>query len=170
MFQPTKTDLDQQLDDIAYELRVAADDLEQAAERVRTGETLLDVAPSAAWLVERLWGRHGTVEPAPDRSARFTTPYVSLELLTTWVIGMDGQVVPIKPKAFELLAFLIRHPGQVFTRDQLLEHVWGYDYGGETRTVDVHVHWLRSRIESDPGHPSFIHTVRGVGYVFRRPV
>ena len=62
----------------------------------------------------------------------------------------DGVVVPLKPKAFELLAFLIRHPGQVFTRDQLLEHVWGYDYGGETRTVDVHVHWLRSRIEADP--------------------
>ena len=62
----------------------------------------------------------------------------------------DGVVVPLKPKAFELLAFLIRHPGQVFTRDQLLEHVWGYDYGGETRTVDVHVHWLRTRIEDDP--------------------
>jgi DNA-binding response OmpR family regulator len=81
----------------------------------------------------------------------------------------DGEVLPIKPKAFELLAFLIRHPGQVFTRDQLLEHVWGYDYGGETRTVDVHVHWLRSRIENDPGNPAYIHTVRGVGYVFRRP-
>ena len=81
----------------------------------------------------------------------------------------DGVVVPLKPKAFELLAFLIRHPGQVFTRDQLLEHVWGYDYGGETRTVDVHVHWLRSRIEADPAHPAFLHTVRGVGYVFRRP-
>ena len=81
----------------------------------------------------------------------------------------DGEVVPLKPKAFELLAFLIRHPGQVFTRDQLLEHVWGYDYGGETRTVDVHIHWLRSRIEADPADPAFIHTVRGVGYVFRRP-
>ena len=81
----------------------------------------------------------------------------------------DGETLPIKPKAFDLLAFLIRHPGQVFTRDQLLERVWGYDYGGETRTVDVHIHWLRSRIETDPGHPAFIHTVRGVGYVFRRP-
>jgi DNA-binding response OmpR family regulator len=81
----------------------------------------------------------------------------------------DGKALPIKPKAFELLAFLIRHPGQVFTRDQLLEHVWGYDYAGETRTVDVHVHWLRSRIEADPGNPAYIHTVRGVGYVFRRP-
>ena len=82
----------------------------------------------------------------------------------------DGQAVPLKPKAFELLAFLLRHPGQVFTRDQLLEHVWGYDYGGETRTVDVHVHWLRSQVEEDPASPQFIHTVRGVGYVFRRPL
>lgn len=81
----------------------------------------------------------------------------------------DGQTLPVKPKAFELLAFLIRNPGQVFTRDQLLEKVWGYDYAGETRTVDVHVHWLRSQIEDDPGQPVFIHTVRGVGYVFRRP-
>ena len=81
----------------------------------------------------------------------------------------DGQAVPLKPKAFELLAFLLRHPGQVFTRDQLLEHVWGYDYAGETRTVDVHVHWLRSEIEADAARPEFIHTVRGTGYVFRRP-
>ena len=65
----------------------------------------------------------------------------------------DGDAVPLKPKAFELLAFLLRHPGQVFTRDQLLEHVWGYDYGGESRTVDVHVHWLRSEIEEDPASP-----------------
>ena len=81
----------------------------------------------------------------------------------------DGQTLPVKPKAFELLAFHIRNPGQVFTRDQLLEHVWGYDYAGETRTVDVHVHWLRSQIEEDPGSPAYLHTVRGVGYVFRRP-
>ena len=81
----------------------------------------------------------------------------------------DGQVLPVKPKAFELLAFLLRNPGQVFTRDQLLERVWGYDYAGETRTVDVHVHWLRAQLEPDPANPQFIHTVRGVGYVFRRP-
>ena len=81
----------------------------------------------------------------------------------------DGEVLPVKPKAFELLAFLLRNPGQVFTRDQLLERVWGYDYAGETRTVDVHIHWLRSQLEPDPSNPQFIHTVRGVGYVFRRP-
>ncbi|MGZ3586043.1 MAG: response regulator [Candidatus Limnocylindrales bacterium] len=81
----------------------------------------------------------------------------------------DGQVVPVKPKAFELLAFLVRHPGQVFTRDQLLERVWGYDYAGESRTVDVHVHWLRAQIEADTGRPVHLQTVRGVGYVLRRP-
>jgi DNA-binding response OmpR family regulator len=81
----------------------------------------------------------------------------------------DGRELPVRPKAFELLAFLVARPGQVFTRDQLLEHVWGYDYAGETRTVDVHVHALRSLIEDDAAEPRFLHTVRGVGYVFRRP-
>ena len=81
----------------------------------------------------------------------------------------NGQPVPVKPKAFELLAFLIRNAGQVFSREQLLERVWGYDYAGETRTVDVHVHWLRKRIEEDQANPRYLHTVRGVGYVFRWP-
>ena len=81
----------------------------------------------------------------------------------------DGVEVKVKPKVFELLAFLIRHAGQVVTRDQLLELVWGYDYAGETRTVDVHVHWLRAAIEVDPAQPNLIQTIRGVGYVLRRP-
>jgi DNA-binding response OmpR family regulator len=80
-----------------------------------------------------------------------------------------SEALPVKPKAFELLAFLLRNAGHVFTREQLLEKVWGYDYAGETRTVDVHVHWLRAQIESDPGNPVHLETVRGVGYVLRRP-
>lgn len=80
----------------------------------------------------------------------------------------DGAEVPMKPKVFELLAFLLRNAGQVVSRDQLLERVWGYDYAGETRTVDVHVHWLRSAIEADPARPTLVQTVRGVGYVLRR--
>ena len=80
----------------------------------------------------------------------------------------DGESVPVKPKAFELLSFLIRHQGQVFTRDQLLERVWGYDYAGESRTVDVHVHWLRGEVEEDPATPVHLQTVRGVGYVLRK--
>ncbi len=98
---------------------------------------------------------------------------VSLGDLTVDLAGhrllRDGVQVPLKPKVFELLAFLLRHPGQVFSREQLLEQVWGYDYAGETRTVDVHVHWLRSAIEPDPASPTLVHTVRGVGYVLRRP-
>ena len=81
----------------------------------------------------------------------------------------DGAAVPLKPKAFELLAFLLRHQGQVFTREQLLEQVWGYGFAGETRTVDVHVHWLRAEIEELPHDPQLLQTVRGVGYVLRRP-
>ena len=81
----------------------------------------------------------------------------------------DGTVRPIKPKAFDLLSFLLRHQGQVFSREQLLTDVWGYDYAGETRTVDVHVHWLRAEIEDDPQNPKVLETVRGVGYVLRRP-
>ncbi len=61
------------------------------------GEAVLDITPSAAWLVERLFGRHGTVEIRDDRGARFATPYASLELLATWVIGMDGQALPVSP-------------------------------------------------------------------------
>lgn len=79
----------------------------------------------------------------------------------------DGEVRSIKPKAFELLAFLLSHQGQAFTREQLLADVWGYDYAGETRTVDVHVHWLRAEIEPDPKRPTVLETVRGVGYVLR---
>jgi DNA-binding response OmpR family regulator len=81
----------------------------------------------------------------------------------------DGRAVAIKPKAFELLSFLLGHPGQVFSREQLLEHVWGYDFPGLTRTVDVHVHWLRGHIEEDPHRPRFLQTIRGVGYVLRPP-
>ncbi len=98
---------------------------------------------------------------------------VSLGDLTVDLAGhrllRDGAPLAMKPRVFELLAFLLRHPGQVFSRDQLLEQVWGYDYAGETRTVDVHVHWLRSAIELDPAAPALVQTVRGVGYVFRRP-
>jgi DNA-binding response OmpR family regulator len=110
---------------------------------------------------------------AEQREVAATPPLVEVGRVQVDVAGhrllRGGSPVPVKPKAFELLAFLLRNPGQVFTRDQLLEHVWGYDYAGETRTVDVHVHWLRSEIEADPGAPAYLHTVRGVGYVFRRP-
>ena len=108
-----------------------------------------------------------------EQLAEAPAPLVELGALTVDLAGhrllRDGERVPLKPKVFELLAYLLRHPGQVLTREQLLEHVWGYDYAGETRTVDVHIHWLRAAIEPDPVDPAYLHTVRGVGYVFRRP-
>jgi DNA-binding response OmpR family regulator len=105
---------------------------------------------------------------APDPQAPVAVGRVQVDLAGHRILR-DGEPVPLKPKAFELLAFLLGHQGQVFTRDQLLERVWGYDYAGETRTVDVHVHWLRAEIETDPGEPLLLQTVRGVGYVLRRP-
>jgi DNA-binding response OmpR family regulator len=76
----------------------------------------------------------------------------------------DGHPVPMKPKEFDLLHFLARHPRQVFTRERLLDQVWGYEFAGQTRTVDVHVRWLREKIEPDPANPAYLLTNRGVGY------
>ena len=72
----------------------------------------------------------------------------------------------LKPKEMELLIYLMRHRGRAFTREQLLREVWGYDFYGDSRTVDVHVSWLRQKIETEPGKPTRLLTVRGVGYRF----
>ena len=77
------------------------------------------------------------------------------------------QALELQPKQFELLVYLVRNRGTVLTRDQVLHNVWGYDYAGDTRTVDVHIRWLREKLEEDPANPRLIQTVRGVGYVFR---
>jgi DNA-binding response OmpR family regulator len=79
----------------------------------------------------------------------------------------DGSPLHLKPKEFDLLVFLMSRRGRAFSRDQLLEQVWGYDYAGDTRTVDVHVRWLREKVEPDPSRPELIETVRGVGYRFK---
>jgi DNA-binding response OmpR family regulator len=78
-----------------------------------------------------------------------------------------GQQWELQPKQFDLLTYLVRNRGTVLTRDQLLHNVWEYDYAGDTRTVDVHIRWLREKLEEDPANPLLIQTVRGVGYVFR---
>jgi DNA-binding response OmpR family regulator len=86
------------------------------------------------------------------------------------IVTRGGQPVALKPKEFDLLAFLAQHPGQVFSRDVLLSRVWGYDFAGGTRTVDVHVSWLRAKLEPEAAEPQIIQTVYGVGYKFGRPV
>jgi two-component system OmpR family response regulator len=77
---------------------------------------------------------------------------------------LAGTMLELTPKEFDLLVFLAKNNGLVFSREQLLEKVWGYDYSGDTRTVDVHIRWLRQKIETDPGHPRYLVTVRGTGY------
>ena len=82
-------------------------------------------------------------------------------------VNCRGKDLELQPKQFDLLTYLARNRGTVLTRDQLLQNVWGYDYAGDTRTVDVHVRWLREKLEEDPANPKLIQTVRGVGYCFR---
>ncbi|MGD2147310.1 MAG: response regulator transcription factor [Anaerolineae bacterium] len=81
-------------------------------------------------------------------------------------VQRDGVSLDLKPREYELLVFLARHRGMVLSRDLILDRVWGWDYGGGTRTVDVHIHWLREKIEPNPRQPTRIITVRGVGYRF----
>ena len=81
---------------------------------------------------------------------------------------LGSKELVLTPKEFDLLAFLVKNKGFVFSREQLLERVWGYDYAGDTRTVDVHIRWLRQKIETDPSHPRRLVTVRGAGYKIDR--
>ncbi len=78
----------------------------------------------------------------------------------------EGRPLDLSPKAFSLLAELMRHEHAVLSRDLLLARVWGEDYVGDPRTVDVHIRWLREQIEDDPSQPQLIQTVRGIGYRF----
>ncbi len=104
---------------------------------------------------------------APADATRITAGNIELDIRGRSAIR-NGQELALKPKEFDLLHFLARNAGQVFTREQLLEHVWGYEFFGGSRTVDVHVRWLREKFEDDPGRPSHLLTVRGVGYKFVR--
>jgi two-component system, OmpR family, response regulator RegX3 len=82
------------------------------------------------------------------------------------IVNVNNEQTPLPLKEFELLEFLIRNSGRVLTRSQLIDRVWGSDYFGDTKTLDVHIKRLRAKIESDPANPIFIQTVRGLGYKF----
>jgi len=86
--------------------------------------------------------------------------------LASHTASLHGAPLDLKPREFDLLALLVANKGRAFTRNQILERLWGHDFIGDTRTVDVHVRWLREKIESDPGIPERIITIRGVGYRF----
>lgn len=86
-----------------------------------------------------------------------------------YIVSKRGESIELTHREFELLHYLARHIGQVMTREHLLETVWGYDYFGDVRTVDVTVRRLREKIEDNPSHPTFLVTRRGVGYYLRSP-
>jgi DNA-binding response OmpR family regulator len=79
-------------------------------------------------------------------------------------VRVEGREIKLSHKEFELLATLMRNKGAVLSREFLITQVWGYDFEGESRTVDVHIRWLREKIEKDPSAPVHVQTVRGVGY------
>ncbi|CAE21169.1 two-component response regulator, phosphate [Prochlorococcus marinus str. MIT 9313] len=81
-------------------------------------------------------------------------------------VTKDGKDLSLAPKEYKILKLLLEHPRQVLSRDQILERIWGDDYFGDTKTVDVHIRWIREKIEQDPSSPQCIHTVRGFGYRF----
>ena len=82
------------------------------------------------------------------------------------VVSVRGEHITMPLKEFDLLEFLVRNSGRVLTRNQLIDRVWGADYVGDTKTLDVHIKRLRAKIEIDPSNPVHIHTVRGLGYKF----
>jgi DNA-binding response OmpR family regulator len=99
------------------------------------------------------------------RSTRLESGNLEMDVVGRRVLR-EGQELRLTHKEFNLLAELMRNRGVVLSRDLLLEKVWGYDYIGDSRTVDVHIRWLREKIEDDPSAPTRITTVRGVGYRF----
>jgi DNA-binding response OmpR family regulator len=107
----------------------------------------------------------GSTQAAPDTSGLLT--FDSLVIDTNRrEVRKENSPIALKPKEYELLLFLAKHRGQVLSREFVLERVWGWDYIGDSRTVDVHVRWLREKIETDPAAPQRIITVRGAGYRF----
>jgi DNA-binding response OmpR family regulator len=103
--------------------------------------------------------------PAPLMRENIQFGNLTLDLARREV-RIDEHPLAMKPKEFDLLLFLAQHRGQVLTRDLILERVWGWEFSGGSRTVDVHVRWLREKIEEQPAEPARIITVRGTGYRF----
>jgi two-component system response regulator RegX3 len=107
--------------------------------------------------------RHGEVEPLMSTTVEAGPVRVDID---RHVVTVRGQNIQLPLKEFELLEILVRNSGRVLTRGQLIDRVWGADYVGDTKTLDVHVKRLRGKVEADPATPRHILTVRGVGYKF----
>ncbi len=144
--------------DTVVSLEVGADDYVTKPYRIRE-------------LVARMRAvlRRAPVETAevPDDDAIIEIGDVRLDV-ASHELRVRDEVRPIPLKEFEVLQFLMENAGRVLTRDQFIDRVWGHDYVGDTKTLDVHIKRLRSRIEEDPANPTRISTVRGLGYRYER--
>jgi two-component system response regulator RegX3 len=107
--------------------------------------------------------RNSTEIDSQEDSGIFTVGPIRLDT-SKHLVTINGNSVSLPLKEFELLEFLMRNAGRVLTRSQLIDRVWGGDYFGDTKTLDVHIKRLRSKIEADPANPVLIQTIRGLGY------
>jgi two-component system, OmpR family, alkaline phosphatase synthesis response regulator PhoP len=114
--------------------------------------------------IEAVLRRQRREPDAPEQRELLTFGAVEIDVARREVT-VDGEPIHLTTKEFDLLAHMAASPGRIFTRDQLLARIWGYDYVGDGRTVDVHVSWLRGKLRGRDGH-NFFRTVRGVGYAF----
>ena len=114
--------------------------------------------------IEAVLRRQRRESEEPERREQLTFGAVRIDVARREVT-VDGEPIHLTTKEFDLLAHMAGSPGRLFTRDQLLARIWGYDYVGDGRTVDVHVSWLRGKLRGRGGHDHF-RTVRGVGYAF----
>ena len=140
--------------------------------RLRALRLGFDEALSTSVCAEELLGRLALLdERARPRPVTTVEVGDDVELdLFAHELRRGGQPIHLRPKEFNLLAMLAAHPGRAYTRRQLLDRVWGPEHHGDPRTVDVHIRWLRAKIEADPARPLHLVTLRGVGYRLDPPV
>jgi len=119
---------------------------------------------SVAELIARVRSILRRVQPPAPPRIRFGDIEIDLDAKRVY---RSGEEIPMTPKEYALLTLLATHPGKVFSRDQILDHVWGLGTYVNPRTVDVHIRWLRAKVEPDPQNPRYIQTVRGSGYRFQ---
>jgi DNA-binding response OmpR family regulator len=113
----------------------------------------------------------GSIERLLQPQSDETVTYGPFSMnLSRRILFVNGQETQLTPKQALLIETFLRHPGEVLDRKTLMENVWQTDYLGDTRTLDVHIRWIREVIEDDPGNPQYLRTVRGVGYTLEVPV
>lgn len=111
--------------------------------------------------------RRVSLDRGDHMAASITIGDITLDL-EAHTVTKAGEEVVLRQKEYEILTLLMTNPGKVITRDRLFDEVWGTDWLGDTRTLDVHISWLRGKLEDDPTHPVYLQTVRGVGYRFAK--